>query len=364
MAGLIGIDASRAIRPVQTGTERYSRELIRALLVRPGERRFRLYFDRSPGDAFLVDSAAECRVISVRRGWTHLGLGPEITRRRPDLLFVPSHVLPIVCPVPSVATIHDVGYLWHREAYSPLAWLLLHLGTLRNARADRIIADSQATARDLIGHFGVPPERIRVAYLGGPVVAELGDVAAVRATHHLPERYFLFVGTLQPRKNLARLLHAFARVVARVPGVGLALAGQAGHGAPTLRAQIAGLGLSEWVHLLGYVPSADLPALFAGAVGFVFPSLYEGFGMPALEAMAIGTPTIVSTTGSLPEVVGDAGLLVDPYDTSGLATAMERLLDDSGLRDRLIAAGRLRAASFTWERCAEQVDAVFHELLG
>lgn len=363
MAGLIGIDASRAIRPIQTGTERYSAELIRALLARPGDRRFRLYFDRSPRDRLYFDGRAECRVISVPRVWTHLGLGLEVARRRPDTLFVPSHVLPIFCPVPSVATIHDVGYLWHREAYSPLAWLLLHLGTRRNCRADRVIADSQATARDLMRHFGVASEKIRVAHLGGPPLALDVDAASARATYRLPERYFLFVGTLQPRKNLPRLLRAFAEVAESDATVALALAGPAGRGAPSLQRLISALNLDGRVHLLGYVPVGDLPGLFAGAIGFVFPSLYEGFGMPALEAMAWGTPVIAATTGSLPEVVGDAGLLVDPYDTSGLKQAMERLLEDSGLRERSIVAGRARVASFTWDRCAEKVEAVLDEVL-
>lgn len=363
MAGLIGIDTSRAIRTIQTGTEHYSRALVTALLTRPGERRYRLYFDRPPDDGFGNAPIAEHRIIRMSRGWTHLGLGPEVARHPPDLLFVPSHVLPVVCPVPSVATIHDVGYLWHREAYSPLAWLLLHLGTLRNTRADRIIADSEATARDLVAHFRVEPQRIRVVYLGGPEAAQVSDSAATRKAYHLPERYFLFVGTLQPRKNLRRLLQAFARIAPRYPDVALALAGQAGRGAPALVAEIGRLGLTERVQLLGYVPSAALPALFAGAVGFVFPSLYEGFGMPALDAMAWGTPVIAAATSSFPEVVGDAGVLVDPLDVAALASALERLLEEPSLREQLTVAGRIRAASFTWERCAEGVEAVFDELL-
>ncbi|HEX5416275.1 MAG TPA: glycosyltransferase family 1 protein [Chloroflexota bacterium] len=364
MAGLIGVDASRAIRPIQTGTERYSRALIQTLLARPGERRYRLYFDRPPQGCFGDAPNAEQRVIRMPRGWTHLGLGTEIARRPPDLLFVPSHVLPVVCRVPSVATIHDVGYLWHREAYSPLAWLLLHLGTLRNTRADRIIADSEATTRDLIANFRVDPARVRVAYLGGPTEQSIGDPTAARQVYKLPARYFLFVGTLQPRKNLRRLLQAFARIAPRYPDVGLALAGQAGHGAPALVAEVARLGLSERVQLLGYVPPADLPSLFAAAVGFVFPSLYEGFGMPALEAMVWGTPVIASKASSLPEVVGDAGLLVDPYDVASLADALARLLEDPALRQELIAAGRSRAGLFTWDRCSEGVEAVFDELTG
>ncbi|MGH2459907.1 MAG: glycosyltransferase, partial [Chloroflexota bacterium] len=165
---LVGIDASRAGRAIRTGTEGYALHLIAALLQRPSGNRYRLYFDQEPFSDFPFAERAEHRVIKFPRLWTHVRLATEVIRRRPDLLFVPSHVIPLGCPVPAVVTIHDVGYLWNRSAYTPLAWVLLHLGTLQNARsARRIVADSRATARDLIAHFGVPPERIQVAYLGG-----------------------------------------------------------------------------------------------------------------------------------------------------------------------------------------------------
>lgn len=363
-APLIGLDASRAARSLVTGTEAYSRQLIAALLDRPSDLRYRLYANRLLTDVVPASARAESHVVSTPYLWTHLGLRTELARRPPDLLYVPSHVVPIRCPVRSVVTVHDVGYLWHRSAYAPLAWLLLHLGTRHNARtAHRIIADSQATARDLIAHFGVAPERLRVAYLGGPPVEEVVADQSVSERYGLPARYFLFVGTLQSRKNLDRTLRAFARVARRDAGVALALAGAAGRAAQQVARRVQDLRLGDRVRLLGYVPAVDLPGLYAGAVGFVFPSLYEGFGLPALEAMAWGTPVIASTTSSLPEVVGSAGILADPYDVAGLAAAMERLLDDHALRTRLITAGRERARSFTWERCAEQVEDVLRESL-
>src|SRR5207237_505222 len=153
------------------------------------------------------------------------------------------------------------------------------------------------------------------AYLGGPEVVESPTGAPVERPYGLPDRYFLFVGTLQPRKNLGRVLRAFARVsrTGAAPAV-LVLAGAAGRGSPALRQQVSELGLEDRVRWLGYVPEADLPALYAGALAFVFPSLYEGFGLPVVEAMAWGAPVITSSVSSLPEVAGDAALLVDPYD--------------------------------------------------
>ncbi len=362
---LVGIDASRAVRPIRTGTEWYSVHLIAALLRRRSSYCYRLYLDRPPGDLFSRESDAEQRIIPLQLGWTHFRLSAEVVTRRPDLLFVPSHVIPAVCPVPAVVTIHDVGYLWHRSAYRPLAWLLLHLGTLWNARTGRIIiADSQATARDLTTYFGVAPERLRVAYLGGPPVEDVPPRPEILARYGLPPRYFLFVGTLQPRKNVARLIRAFAQVARQDGDVVLALGGQAGRGADALRGLIDRLGLGDRVRWLGYLPDADRPSLYAGAAAFVFPSLYEGFGMPVLEAMAWGAPVIASTTSSLPEVVGDAGLLVDPYDVDGLARAMAEVMTDPKLRERLLIAGRRRAATFSWDRCAGEVEAAFADALG
>jgi glycosyltransferase involved in cell wall biosynthesis len=360
---LIGIDASRAGRALRTGTEGYSLHLITALLQRPGPRRYRLYFDRAPSVDFPRSPRAEIRIIPFPRFWTHLRLSAELVRRRPDVLFVPAHVIPFICPAPAVATIHDVGYLWHRSAYTPLAWILLHIGTLQNARvARRIVVDSQATARDLIAHFGVASSRLRVAYLGAPPVREVPPDPEVATRYGLPPRYLLFVGTLQPRKNLGRLLDALARLPRSTgSSVSLVLAGRPGVGSARLRALAEALGVADRVVWLSYVAEEHKPSLYAGAQALVFPSLYEGFGLPVLEAMAWGTPVIASTSSSLPEVVGEAGLLVDPYDVDALARAMARVLEDGALREQLIAAGRERAAQFTWDRCAAEVEEALDE---
>jgi glycosyltransferase involved in cell wall biosynthesis len=360
---LVGIDASRAVRPVQTGTETYSRQLIHALVDRPTDYFYRLYVDRAPSTHLPTSVRSEIREIHLTRAWTHVRLAWEVFSRAPDLLFVPSHVMPLLCRVPTVVTIHDLGYLWYRSAYRPLAWLALHLGTLHNARgAARIVVDSQATARDLEQHFRVDPSRMRVAYLGGPAVEVVPRDDNLLRRWQLPERYLLFVGTLQPRKNVPRLLRAFAALDQKETGpVALALAGQPGKGASGLHRLAANLGIADRVRWLGYVSADDRRSLMASATAFVFPSLYEGFGLPALEAMAWGAPVIASNASSLPEVVGDSGLLVDPLDVRGLAHAMGRLLSDSDLRNGLIEAGRQRATEFTWDRCATVVESAFAE---
>lgn len=351
---IVGIDASRAVVVPRTGTENYSFHLIRAMLALGRPHEYRLYFNRPPDRSDFASESAKLRVMPFPRLWTHARLSAEMAQHPPDVLFVPSHVLPIVHPRRCVATVHDLGYLRWPLAHSRARRWYLHLSTLFNARASsRVIADSQATADDLVRHYQIPPEKIAVIPLGcGPEYAppRPAAVAAVRARYALPARYVLSVGTIQPRKNLARLVEAFKRVRGATGDVVLVVAGQPGWGAePTLR-QIAESGSS--VRLLGYVPDGDLPALLGGAEALAFPSLYEGFGLPALEAMACGTPVVCSNNSSLPEIVGDAGLLVPPTDVDALAGALILLLQDSTLRETLRRRGLERAAGFSWTRCA------------
>ncbi|HLZ09119.1 MAG TPA: glycosyltransferase family 1 protein [Chloroflexota bacterium] len=360
---LVGIDGSRALRPLRTGTEVYSRDLIAALASRDSGNKYRLYFDRKPPITLADGAAVEIRIIELRRLWTHVRLGLELVQHPPDVLFVPAHVIPLVCPVPSVVTIHDVGYLWYRSAYRPTDWILLHLGTLRNARgARRIVVDSHATAADVARYFNVSPRKIRVAYLGCPAANPPEQFSARSTLLDSPEPYFLFVGTLQPRKNLVRLLEAFAvvRKTWRRP-VLLVMAGAGAMHAARLRQRSERLGIADAVRWPGYVADAERASMYAGAVAFVFPSLHEGFGLPVLEAMACGTAVIASDAASLPEVVGSAGLLVDPYNVGGLAAAMLRVLEDGVLRSSLIELGRQQVKKFTWDRCAAAVERSFAE---
>ena len=219
-----------------------------------------------------------------------------------------------------------------------------------------MIAISQATKDDLVAHYGVPKEKIPVVYHGVEPRFRPTPDPAVPARYGLPSRYFLYLGTLQPRKNLERLLQAYAQLSGDVPA--LVLAGAKGWYFERIAAAIAALGLGERVFLPGYVPDEDVPALLTGALALVFPSLYEGFGLPVLEAMACGTPVVTANTSSLPEVVGEAGLLVDPLRVDEIAAAMQRLLADEALRAELSRRGLERAGLFSWDRCARETLAV------
>jgi glycosyltransferase involved in cell wall biosynthesis len=353
----IAIDASRSARPHPTGTERYALNLIQALAPLASRHQLTLYYDRPPPRPLHLPHVSS-RVVPLPRLWTHARLSFEMVRARPDVLFVPAHVVPLVHPR-TVVTIHDLGYLRYRLAYRPMAWIYLLLSTRWSARAARrIVVDSWATRADLLRHCRVDPERIDVIHLGvDPAFRPMGaaDLTAPLGQLGLtPDGYLLFVGTQQPRKNLPRLLRAYAR--ARLAGdlPPLAIAGGPGHRADETSALLARLGIAAHVRLLGYVDQAQLPALFAGARAFLFPSLFEGFGLPVLEAMASGTPTLAGANSSMPEIVGDAGRLVDARDDAAIAAAIQRLATDQPLRDTLRERGLARAATFTWERAARQ----------
>lgn len=391
----IGIDASRIAVAERTGTERYSYELIAALARIDRRQRYTLYTNGLPAALPPLGPNFALRSLPLRRLWTHARLGPELARRPPDVLFVPSHVIPLLHPAESVVTIHDLGYLAFPESHTARRRLELHLTTRWSLRAARrVIAISQATRDDLVRHYGADPAKIRVVHHGlsaGFRPASLEQIAATKARYAIDRPYFLYVGTIQPRKNLARLIEGFGLLGAGGRGAGgeagaggayairpgesspapqtpapspqplLVIAGRRGWLSAPIERRAAELGVAERVRFVGYVPDADLPALLSGALAFVFPSLYEGFGMPVLEALACGAPVLTSRTSALPEVAGDAAQLVDPLDTAAIAAGMARLASDADLRADLRARGLARAAAFTWERCARETLGVLLE---
>jgi glycosyltransferase involved in cell wall biosynthesis len=268
---------------------------------------------------------------------------------------VPAHVLPIAFPGAAVVTVHDLGYRVFPEAHPTLSRLYLDWGTRWNAlRARTVIADSEATRRDLVAHYRVNPAKIVVAHPGYDQslrpVRDAEVLSAVRVRYGIEGDYFLTVGTLQPRKNLVRLIDAYAALPADSRPQ-LVLAGKRGWLAEPILARAEEPG----VVLPGFVAEEDKAALLSGASAFLFPSLYEGFGFPVLEAMACGTPVVAGNTSSLPEVAGEAALLLDPLDTAAWTDGMRRVWREPALRAELIARGSEQVKRFSWHRCAEAV---------
>lgn len=363
----IAIDASPAARARRTGTERYALELLRALINANRDYRLTLYFRGAAPADLLPDSPLVERVaLPDSRLWTHTRLAAALWRRRPALTFAPAHTLPLAFPGPAIATVHDLGYRHFPAAHPPGQRRYLDWSTRHSARRANIaLCDSRATAADLARFYGVDEAKLRVVYPGAGVVNALptmAEIAAAREKHGLPERYFLHVGTLQPRKNLAMLARAFARWRQTRPAGDdcvLALAGGAGWLYEETQAALVGEGL----RLLGYVAETELAALYAGARALLFPSLHEGFGFPALEAMGYGAPVLASDRASLPEVVGAAGLLLDARDERAWAAAIARIDEDEALRRQLIAAGYEQARNFRWQDTALSTLAAFSDAL-
>jgi glycosyltransferase involved in cell wall biosynthesis len=270
-----------------------------------------------------------------------------------------------------VVTIHDVIPLVLPWAFPPRhRWVLATALARIRKQAEMVIVPSTAAAEDVVHFLRVERERISVIPMGCEPrfqpVEEPVRAAALRRRYDLPERYLLFVGTLEPRKNVQTLLQAFAQVIAEMPqdDLTLVIAGGKGWGGEDYMSTVDALKLHDHVRFAGFVGDDHLPELYRGALLFVYPSLYEGFGLPVLEAMACGTPVITSNRASLPEVAGDAALLVDPTQPEALAAAMTSILNDAELRRTLRARGLARAHTFTWDAVAQQTVAIYRAVGG
>ena len=293
-------------------------------------------------------------------------LQPGILRRiQADLAHGPVFIGPLRAPCPVVLTIHDLSFIRFPTLFRPSNRLYLTVfARLSARRARRLIAVSRHAASEATQLLGVPAERIDVVHNGvdpsfRPLSAKA--VAAYRKQEGLPEKYLLHVGTLEPRKNLVRLVEAFGRV--HDSEMCLVLAGGKGWYYNEVFAKVEELQLGSSVIFAGYVPNGELPLLYNGAFSLVYPSLYEGFGLPVLEALACGTPALTSTSSSLPEVAGDAALVVDPNDVDEIAGGMRRLMADETLRQELRERGLTRAQQFSWRRTAQETARVYRRTL-
>ncbi len=369
----IAIDA-HSVGTGLAGNETYITNLIETLAEVDATNRYTLYVTRR---AAVERFAGRWPNFNVRLTLPHtplvripLTLVRELRRRPVDVLHV-QYTAPPFAPCPVVATIHDLSFEHLPETFKRRSRAQMRLTIRHTARkAAHIIAPSAHTRADIISTYAVAPERISVIPLAAAAhftPAAAAEIVRVRARYGIAADYILAVGSLQPRKNLTRLVRAYAALRTTRPHAKLPKLVLVGKRAwlygETLRT-IATCGFAPDIILTGYVPEADLPALYTGALCFVYPSYFEGFGLPPLEAMQCGAPVIAGNRTSLPEVVGDAGLLVDPFDEHAFTSALARLLDDAPLRAALRAKGLARAARWRWHDTARQTLAVYQRAKG
>lgn len=297
--------------------------------------------------------------------WEQAIAPPALLRDRPDVLLCPLNVVPLLAPCPTVVTVHDLAFLRFNLHKPAKRRYLAALTRLSVKRAAHVITVSEFTRREVLELLDVAPDKVTAIHNGRDDRFKPVDEATIedfRAARQLPPRFLLFVGTLEPRKNVSTLIKAYARVKDRL-GLPLLIGGGKGWLYDEMFDLVQRLQLEQDVRFLGFVARDDLPLFYAAATAIAYPSLYEGFGFPPLEAMSTGTPVVTSDAASLPEVVGDAALLAPPQSVEALATALVRITGDEALRADLRAKGFVQAQRFSWERAAQETMQVLRRVV-
>ena len=370
----IYVDVSSAVH-AKAGIGRYAESLARALIERqPG--RFALFYNRVRGSS-LPEGLESVSTRSVRAGykpwrmavWMGQLAGVGFNRLVPDadLFHATEHLLPPLHGVPTVLTVHDMIFKLFPEHQKRLNyWYLNTAMPLYCQRADAIITVSESSRRDMIAHYGLNPAKVTVVYEAPApefVPASQAAMQAAGQRYGLPERFLIFVGTIEPRKNLTRLVEALQQLRDSGLTIPLLVVGGKGWLYEGFFKRLEALEVRDVVHFPGYVPSADLPILYSTATLAVMPSVYEGFGLPVLEAMACGTPVISSRSSSLPELGGEAACYFDPYDVAEMASTIGAVWTDGERRAEMREKGLAQAARFSWARAAEETLAIYGAVL-
>jgi glycosyltransferase involved in cell wall biosynthesis len=370
----IGIDAT-ALPPNPVGAGNYIIRLVRALAALETEHQFIIFAQRSGGELIGELPPQRARWVAVpdqspaiRLLWEQVRLPVLAKRSEVDILHSLHYTRPLVLPCASVVTFHDMTFFLFPELHTRTKRIFFSFAIRQSARhADALVTVSENTRRDAMRILGIPPNRIFTTPLGisedfhpiaDPALLEDG-----RRRYQLPEKFILYVGLIEPRKNVPMLLKAYARLVSQGDPPPLVLVGRLGWMYEQVFQLVEQLNLKDKVQFKGYIPSQNLPIVYNLAQIFVYPSTYEGFGFPPLEAMACGIPVITTAISAMLDNVGNAGLLIPPQDETALSQAIQTLLSDNSLRDHLSRAGRLRAAEFTWQRTAMETLKVY-QLVG
>lgn len=355
----IGIDACAAYRAAKTGVEWYAYHIISGLLARAGSVDYTLY-TRTPADPLFPNITVKALRWPFSLFWTQLPLAWEMLQHAPDVLFCPADALPAVHPKKTVATIHDVGFLSHREEIRARRFAYLSWSTRFTVQhATRIIAISEFTKRELVRCFRADEHKVSVVHLGYDNVRYTAnrneeEIEKVRAAKGLQNPFILCIGRIDKRKNTLALVHAFEICKKEYPDFDLVLAGPLGFGGEEIMKKIIASPVHKAVHHLGWVSEEEKIALLQGAVCLAFPTLYEGFGLPLVEAQACGTPVVCSQTSALPEIAGVGGaLFFDPFSLESIAEQIKKIAAGTA-RELLISKGFQNVKRFSWEQTIEK----------
>lgn len=359
----IGIDGSRAFIEGKTGTENYSYQIIKNLSSIDLKNNYLIYIKKSQVSNLksqMWPQNFQFKIIDLPRLWTQIGLALRTFIDPIDVLFVPSHTLPLIKRpgLKTVVTVHDLGAEYLPALHQLKQVLYLNIMTHYQLKsADRIIAVSEATKADLINRVQIRKNKVSVVYEAADekVFNKISTDSLQYVLRHFKlqkNKYFLFVGTIQPRKNLEKIIEAFKVFSESTLGYDLVLAGGKGWKSDAIYDLPQKLGIGQEVRFIGRVTDEELRALYNGATGLVYPSLFEGFGLPIVEAFNCGCPVITSKISSMPEVAGDSAILVDPYNKEEIAEALGSLASKDTLRSSLIKKGYLRSKFFSWRKAA------------
>lgn len=359
----------------EAGLQRYAQQLVKGLAEFDKKNDYILLLNEKAYDFFYVKQS-NFKNIKVKTPpkihffWEQVYLPLHTLFKNFDILHFPVSAPPYFqfSSLKTIVTMHDLTFIIYPETMTKISRLYWTFFMKRGVKtAKKIIADSKSTKDDLIKHYNIPEEKVKVIHAAltrnFSTSLEASNFQSVKDEYGLPEKYLLYVGTLEPRKNVRRLVQAFHKAKSKKRFIHkLVITGKKGWLFSEIFETVEKLRLGSEVIFTGFVPDEDLPGIYSGAEIFVFPSLYEGFGLPPLEAMSYGVPVLVSNSSSLPEVVGDAGILVNPEDIDDIANGILRLVEDQNLRNQLKEKGLQQAQKFSLERMAKETLEVYEEV--
>lgn len=369
---IIGIDGNEANVTRRVGIGEYAFELLTEL-EHLQSNILNLTFQVSLKQRPMADLPKERKgwsyqIIGPKRLWTQIGLPLHLYLRRnkPDVFFTPTHYAPRFSPIPTVISIMDLSYIHYPQLFrSSDLYQLKHWSSYSVKKAKKILTISEASRNDIINEYKISPENVVVTYPGIKSEKHMkANVVDIHSKFSIPGRYILFVGTLQPRKNIVRLIQAFSilKKDQENEDLELVIVGKKGWLFEEILEAPHTFGVEDDVRFLEFVDDLELTELYKQAVCFVLPSLYEGFGLPVLEAMKYGCPVITSNVSSLPEAGGDAALYVDPTNSEDIAKTMQKVVENKGLQEQLREKGYKQVKKFSWEKTAKETLAVLSEV--